>query len=244
MQLWLSPILKALNRVGGKISVYFRDDDAGWADDRLLSLLDVFESHCVPVDLAVIPTALTAQLACQLRQRIETHRQILGLHQHGYAHVNHQTTGRKSEFGDQRSLLEQYADIAAGQQILRNAFGSLIQPIFTPPWNRCTQDTVEVLKELGFKSLSRDITAEPLETGKLTETPVHIDWSGKFRGEEMVPFPLGERIAEVIQQTAKIGIMLHHQCMDGIERQRLATLLNVFSGYPKVHLTPMSEMLP
>ncbi len=243
MRQWLNTILNGLNEVSGPVTIYFRDDDGGWADDRLLPLLDLFDSLCVPIDLAVIPMALTAELASQLRQRIETHRQVLGLHQHGYAHFNHQSSGRRCEFGDQRLFLQQYADIAAGRQLLKDAFGPYSEPIFTPPWNRCTQETVAALNELGFRALSRDISAKPLATGKLSEIPVHVDWSGKFRRAERYPFPLGKHIAEAIQQSAQVGIMLHHQRMDGVERQLLAALLKVLSSHPKVNLALMNEIL-
>src|SRR4051812_44895721 len=88
---WLDPVRGALE--ANAASVFFRDDDAGWADARLCALLDRFERHGLPADLAVIPAALDHRLAGELRRRAATQR--LGLHQHGFAHRNHEPDGRK-----------------------------------------------------------------------------------------------------------------------------------------------------
>ena len=86
-----------------------------------------------------------------------------------------------------RSRDEQCADIAAGQERLRELFGDRLDPFFTPPWNRCTRDTGECLVELGFTLLSREHRAEPL--GLLPELPVHLDVA------RLSPEELDERFA-------------------------------------------------
>src|SRR3954467_1577014 len=86
-------LLDSLDRSEAPVDVFFRDDDAGWADERLLELIDRFAAHGLPLDLAVIPMELSAVLAERLAER------PVGLHQHGYAHTNHQLEGRKCEFG-------------------------------------------------------------------------------------------------------------------------------------------------
>ena len=63
------------------------------------------------------------------------------VHQHGLAHVNHEPDGRKFEFGPSRTHEEQRADIEAGRRLLAERLGDAVEPIFTPPWNRCTRDT-------------------------------------------------------------------------------------------------------
>ena len=71
---WLEPLSRELEDADAPRSFFFRDDDAGWANDRLLSLLDLFAHHGVPLDVAVIPAALDAQLAASLRRRHEIER--------------------------------------------------------------------------------------------------------------------------------------------------------------------------
>src|SRR5215216_1787878 len=95
---WLRPVESALESVD-VAKFFFRDDDAGWGDERLLALLDVFEARGTWVDLAVIPRALDAGLAPELLAR-----ERVGLHQHGLVHANHEPEGRrKCEFGPARS---------------------------------------------------------------------------------------------------------------------------------------------
>ena len=112
----------------------------------------------LPVDLAVIPAELDAGLARELRARPR-----VGLHQHGLAHVNHEREGRRCEFGPARGAAAQRRDIEAGRARLADLLGERVDPIFTPPWNRCTADTGRCLAELGFAALSREARAAPLD---------------------------------------------------------------------------------
>ena len=40
---WLAPVRAALDTAEWSPTVFFRDDDAGWDDDRLMRLLDLSE---------------------------------------------------------------------------------------------------------------------------------------------------------------------------------------------------------
>ena len=97
----LRPLERALDAARAPVTFFFRDDDGGWADLRLRALLDVHEEYGMPVDLALIPDALSPWLIRHLERRASRNG-LLGLHQHGRAHVNHETTGRKCEFGESR----------------------------------------------------------------------------------------------------------------------------------------------
>src|SRR5215510_293069 len=120
MRTWLDPFRQALDAVATPIRFFCRDDDIGWGDDRLFELLDLFATYAVPIDLAVIPRALTPGLARQLCTRVEVASGRIALHQHGFAHVNHEPAGRKCEFGPARSTAMQQHDIALGQQRLHD----------------------------------------------------------------------------------------------------------------------------
>ena len=85
---WPHAVRTALDEAPAPVELFFRDDDAGWGDERLLELLDLFAALGLPVDLAVIPAALDAGLAAELRARGIA--LAVGLHQHGYAHANHE----------------------------------------------------------------------------------------------------------------------------------------------------------
>jgi hypothetical protein len=67
----LTPLIAALDAAGAPVAFFLRDDDAGWADARLLALLDCTEKAGVPIDLAVIPLAPGAALAASLCARMQ-----------------------------------------------------------------------------------------------------------------------------------------------------------------------------
>jgi peptidoglycan/xylan/chitin deacetylase (PgdA/CDA1 family) len=223
---WLHPVTAALDRADAPIPVFFRDDDAGWADARLLELLDRFAACALPVDLAVIPMELHEGLARELAARPG-----VGLHQHGLAHVNHEREARKHEFGPSRDAATQRADIATGRARLAALLGERLDPIFTPPWNRCTADTGHVLAELGFEVLSREARAAPLGVPGLRELPVSVDWFAHRHGERLSLEDLGARIADAIGSGGTVGVMFHHAVMDREEMRRGGELLGAIAGH-------------
>jgi peptidoglycan/xylan/chitin deacetylase (PgdA/CDA1 family) len=231
---WLAPIRNLLDNAASPIAVFFRDDDAGWDNGRLCSLLDVFAKAGIPIDLAVIPGALEKELSSELLSRWQQNKHLLGLHQHGYCHANHEREGRKCEFGSSRPKGQQYEDIAAGKQNLADHLGNALDPFFTPPWNRCTQATLDCLEELNFQLLSRDVTAAGLESSSIKQIPVHIDWSKIIKTSAQALAELGEVIANNTKHNKLTGIMLHHADMDRAQLQPLAELLAVFSGHNKL----------
>jgi hypothetical protein len=239
---WLSAVNSTLDEAEQPIAFFFRDDDGGWADRQLFELLDCFASCAIPIDLALIPQAITS---CRnhLYDLVIAGNGLIGLHQHGCSHNNHQLQGRKCEFGDDRSYSQQWADIKAGKEILADYFGDLIDLIFTPPWNRCNQDTVNALLDLGFTSLSRDNTAKPLQCQTLKELPINIDWFKKHRGERLSSSELDAMIALAIAKSENpIGIMLHHEPMDSLEREMLYSLLDLLSSHPLANCRRMKDI--
>jgi hypothetical protein len=235
---WLDPLRAALDHATTPRTMFFRDDDAGWEDDRLLRLLDHFAGHGVPVDVAAIPAALGNATARALVDRAAAAHGRLRVHQHGCAHRNHEPTGRKYEFGPRRSARRQRADICAGRAQLQMLLGPIVDPIFTPPWNRCTRVTAQVLLDLGFAALSRDAGAAPFGLGGLAEVPVHVDWVRHAREGT-----LGRALAAGAQGDGPLGIMLHHAVMDESDFARLDTLLALVARHPRVACVPMRALL-
>ena len=237
---WLDPLRAALDAAPRPVGFFFRDDDAGWRDDRLSELLDVFARLGMPLDLAVIPAALGDDAALELRRRVERSDGRLGVHQHGYAHENHEPEGRKCEFGPARSRDEQLRDIEAGSARLARLLGT-VEPIFTPPWNRCSETTGRCLVELGFEVLSREARAAPLGLQQLRERPVHVDW---FKRRDRVHLPL-ETIAELAAAAAEhggpVGIMFHHPLMDEHELRATDELLSLLAGHDLARCVRMRD---
>lgn len=236
---WLEPVRDALDARGETIKIFFRDDDAGIENARLFKLLDIFEKFALPLDMAVIPKEVSPAFAGELSVRLNSKPNFFSIHQHGFAHISHETEGRKCEFGKARNKSQQFFDITAGQRILTDFFGTLPQPIFTPPWNRCTGETGEYLRELGFKVLSREAEAAPLLVADLTEIPVSVDWFAKRKGNPLNRGEIGELTAKAIKEHDVVGIMFHHALMDETERNLLSELLEIFSRYPIVECSSM-----
>ena len=238
----LRPLERALDEAHAPVTFFFRDDDGGWEDARLRALLDVFARRGVPLDLALIPDAVSAPLARDLARRM-SERQPLGLHQHGRAHVNHEGSGRKCEFGPSRKAVDQYTDIESGKLRLAELFGARVDPIFTPPWNRCTQVTVVSLEALGFCALSRDRGAEELDVLGLCELPVSVDWCGRA-GSRPGLSELAERIARVSADPAPVGVMLHHAVMDNPSLSAVDALLALLVRHPNARCARMRDCPP
>ena len=237
---WLDPLRAALDAAPAPVACFFRDDDAGWDDDRLFELIGLFAGLGLPLDLAVIPAALGSGAARELRARIELAGGRLGVHQHGFAHLNHEPEGeRRCEFGPERPRGEQLRDIAAGQARLARLLGPAVEPIFTPPWNRCTPATAGCLVELGFEVLSREAKAEPFGLPGLRELPVHVDWFKRRDGKRLPPAEVAAIAARAVEGGGPVGVMLHHAEMDAAERAGAAELLELLAGHERVRCLRM-----
>ena len=167
--------------------------------------------------------------------------QLLAFHQHGWTHLNHESEGRKCEFGPSRPKEQQYADLSQGRKNIEDLLDCAVE-IFTPPWNRCTVTTTECLAELGFRVLSRDATAAPLALPGLAELPVHVDWFAKRKGARISQQQLGQQIAAASVERRRVGIMLHHAVMDDDEMVPLAQLLALLSGHANARCRQMKAL--
>jgi len=243
MSAWLDELRQALDAASHGVDFFFRDDDAGWNDERLLDLLDLFERHSMPIDVAAIPTALTSGMAAELRLRLEARPDGVAIHQHGFAHQNHEPMERrKCEFGLARDAALQQSDIELGKSRLNDLFGSLVRPIFTPPWNRCASATGECLRRAGFRILSRDVTARPLNLDGLIELPVTIDWFARARRVRVSLEELGAALAAGVRASTPVGVMFHHALMDETERHRASELFALLASHTSARCSLMEQV--
>ena len=241
MSAWLDNLRRALDAARRPADFFFRDDDAGWCDGRLFALLDLFARHSLPLDVAAIPRSMTAALASELRARVAAAPALVAVHQHGYAHLNHEPEGRKCEFGPSRPRELQRQDIESGRRLLTEVYGLAVTDIFTPPWNRCTAETGEALRAAGFRVLSRDATAWPLGVEGLSELPVRVDWFARRKGVRLGPEELGALLAEAARDAASpVGVMFHHGPMDDGELSRAGELLALLAAHPSARCRLMS----
>ena len=242
---WL-PVTQALDTLEAPLALFLRDDDAGWDDARLFALLDTTARASVPIDLAAIPLAVTAALAAALNARIDAAPGLIGVHQHGCAHTNHEGEGRKCEFGPARDATAQRHDLQRGRALLRHHFGARLQPFFTPPWNRCAPHTPTLLAELGYTLLSRERGALTQQAqAALPELAVDVDWSKHHRagGVPAVAAALVQAIQARRQHGQPLGLMLHHAVMSPAEFDDLAAALAAWAHHPNARRQSMSACI-
>lgn len=242
----LNALQAALDAAPAPVGFFLRDDDAGWSDGRLFALLDSTERAGVPIDLAAIPQVTTPALAAALGVRMQAAPGLVGVHQHGLAHANHEQAERKCEFGNARSEAAQRRDLRDGQDALRQLFGARLDAFFTPPWNRCSAATPGLLAELGFNALSRSRGAPAQHA--LPELPVDVDWCKQRRlGAEQGDDGMG-RIAQALAQRVAlggpVGLMLHHAEMSALDLCLLDGLLAATRRHPNVRWQAMRALIP
>jgi hypothetical protein len=244
MTTWIDPLRAHLDSCASPISFFFRDDDVGWADDRLWALLDRFRRAASPVDLAVIPAFLTGPLIAELRRHVGQATGRIGLHQHGWAHENHEPEGRRSEFGASRRPADVRADLRRGRAAMRAAFGPECADVFVPPWNRCSDETAQVLCDDGVRALSRDATAEPFALAGLAEVPVTVNWLAKGRGGGPVsPEQRAELLTKASSGPRPVGVMLHHAVMTKDDLDHVEELATLVQAHPQAVSCSIVELL-
>jgi peptidoglycan/xylan/chitin deacetylase (PgdA/CDA1 family) len=238
---WLDPLRAVLDERARPVWFFFRDDDAGWGDDELETLLDVFEPHGLPLDVAAIPAATTDATAHLLLGRRAEGRNDVIAHQHGLEHVNHEPEGRKCEFGVSRSPEQQSEDIARGREQLGALLGDL-PAVFTPPWNRCAPWTAEVLRDLGFAVLSRDVSAGRAGVPGLLELPVSVDWFGKRKKVPVDRAGRGDLLAQAAAGDAPVGVMLHHAVTSAEDFHDIGQLLALVAAHPAASAAHLDQL--
>lgn len=205
---------------GSIATFWWRDDDAEEPTAALSKLLELSESHAVPLGLAVIPATVSANLPDQLTLAATT--RVL---QHGFAHANHAPANEKAaEYGTHRPLSTMALELADGATRLRTLFHERFLPLLVPPWNRVAESLVPMLPSLGLVGLSTFAarpTGSPAPGLKQVNTHVDlIDWRhGRgFRGTawlvEEITAHLSARRREEVDAREPTGILSHHLAHD------------------------------
>lgn len=240
---WLSPVRDAADRHRAPVAVFFRDDDGGWDDPALSALLECFSATGVPVDVAVIPMACSAQTREALGPHLASTGGIGRVHLHGYAHRNHESEGRRCEFGPSRDAYAVHREMEEGVGFMRTAFGADFDAVFTPPWNRCDARWLASMRAAGLDALSRDATATPFGVAGMQELPIRVDWLRERGGRRLAMGAIGEWIADEIARGAPTGVMLHHAKMQSKERSELGRLLELVAAHPMLRPVHMGTLV-
>jgi hypothetical protein len=231
----LRPHLERRLATKQELHIFLRDDDVDVDEGPLRHLLELSLSRCVPLNLEIIPAGLTDAAAKLLDYYTRCCPTLVELHQHGWQHVNHEPTGRKCEFGVSRQVGQQLQDIARGKRLLEARFEERFYPAFTPPWNRCTEETFQVLDALDFHVLSKDTGRQTVSGYHFREISVTLDFY-RWKGGATLKAP-EDIIAQLVAQMPThnpIGLMLHHKVMDAYAFAFLDRLLEELGRYPMV----------
>jgi hypothetical protein len=231
--------LDAIAARGEAIRLWGRDADAGRAHPALDRRLELAARRDLPLALAVVPLWLEPPVQAAIAASAQA--TVL---QHGYDHANHAAAGsRPVELGG-RPADAILRELAAGREILREAFGSTFLAVLVPPWNRLEPALIAQLGACGFCGLST-FGRRPDEAGApgLCQVNTHldpVDWraSRLFVGETAAL----QRLCAVLDPDEPIGILTHHLVMDEAGWTFLDRLLGVLARHPAARLCAAGEV--
>ncbi|MCG8529515.1 MAG: polysaccharide deacetylase family protein [Desulfovibrionales bacterium] len=218
--------------------LYFRADDIALPSASCKRMLRIFAEHDTPLALAVVPAWITHDHMKALLHSVPEKDHLWCWHQHGWAHCNNAASGKKCEFGNDRTLATCSGELIQGYERMQEVFGTAFYPLFTPPWNRISDGNIQILKDIGFRAISRYATA-PYQT-ILQDIPIHVDLHTRkelsaAKGWQHMLQELTAGIA-----SGSCGIMLHHERMNTAAENVLRQLLITLKSYP-VQTVPINS---
>ncbi|MGX9981349.1 glycosyltransferase [Methylobacterium fujisawaense] len=223
---------------GGRVPLFWRDDDAIAASPELDRLVGLAEAHGIPLLLAAIPSGIEPSL----QRRLETAPGVR-VAIHGLAHSNHAPPSEKpAEFGAHRPLDIRIGEAAAGLRIARARLAeATVLPVFVPPWNRLAPDLAAALPDLGYCGLSA--VPGPPVTGlrRLDATLDPIDWRGtrSLRDPEALLTGVADAIVRAPEQP--VGLLTHHRVHDDALWSFVAALIAHLVRHPAIQLLDLRE---
>jgi len=217
---------------------WWRDDDAVADTNDLRKLAHIASDAGLAVHIAVIPAHAERGLA----DFLSSTPQVIPLI-HGWAHENHAPPDqKKAEFGAHRPLDQLVADAERGFGKLPGLFGSRLQPMFVPPWNRISDALIPELPTLGYNYLSTATPrAQHYAADGLEQINTHIDpidWKGtrSLIDEDLliarITTLLRERRIGDTDNSEPLGLLTHHLVHDPAIWSFCAKLTDTFMSGP------------
>jgi len=205
--------------------LFFRADDVAVPGRQFVRLMSLFASFRVPLSLAVVPAWLTGPRWRQMKSIGDRTPELWCWHQHGWRHANHEIENKKQEFGPGRPASRIRKELIRGRRRLEMLMDTDFYPVFTPPWNRCSLDTLNLLKELGYRAVSRSRDSLPPAPAGFPDFQVNVDLhtrrdAGRGSGWNRLLTDLENAV-----KSGACGIMIHHQLMNAAAFEFLAVLL-------------------
>ena len=237
----LREVLDQGTRQNRKINVFFRADDIARVDESFSRLMHLFLSSRTPLCLAVVPGWLEENEWKEMQQFNPVNSSWCW-HQHGWSHTNHEAHGKKNEFGPSRSRDDVFHDLDKGRKHLTALLGDLFYPVFTPPWNRCSTFTLELLEKLDFRAVSRSLHAKPLYQGKLPDLAINVDLHTRKEKDWQEGWNQLLTDFRLAACSGRIGLMLHHLKMNDAAFEFLSFLLSLLHENPATVFTTFREL--
>jgi peptidoglycan/xylan/chitin deacetylase (PgdA/CDA1 family) len=218
----------------GVVYLFFRADDAAVPGRQFSRMMDLFSAHGVPLSLAVVPAWLTLQRWQYLNGFEKKNPSGWCWHQHGWRHANHETEGKKQEFGDARAVSEIKRDLEQGKHRLEQLMEDRFYPVFTPPWNRCGSSTLQLLKDLRYAAVSRSRGSKTAPPAGLPDYCINVDLHTRKEKDPAAGWK--NLFAELHQALASnyCGIMIHHRMMNAAALDFLKVLLKALTKNHKL----------
>jgi peptidoglycan/xylan/chitin deacetylase (PgdA/CDA1 family) len=233
---------RANSTPGSPTAVFFRADDVAVPGRQFQRLMKIFTRNEVPLSLAVVPAWLTP-LRWQALSRLGASRSDLWCwHQHGWRHRNHEREGKKQEFGPFRSVNALRADLDRGRRKLNAIMGAAFSPLFTPPWNRCSEITLALLLEMGYDAVSRSRGSQPPAPSGLPDHAVDVDLHTGRAPSAVIGWQRLINQLEAGLRQPRCGIMIHHQCMNDAAFCFLDTLLDTLRRQRRLQFVDMRDL--
>jgi peptidoglycan/xylan/chitin deacetylase (PgdA/CDA1 family) len=134
---------------------FIRNDDVrGTLDDSLVRLTEKLVELGFPVSHAVEPANVSQPVVEWLLRVRQAYPEQLEIIQHGYDHRLKTPAPVRGEFGGDRPLTEQKAEIEAGRRIMDDRFGPAWTRAFSFPYGTYDLNTLRALEEIQFEMVS------------------------------------------------------------------------------------------
>jgi peptidoglycan/xylan/chitin deacetylase (PgdA/CDA1 family) len=225
-----------------RVAVFFRADDIGVPGRRFARLVEIFQRHRAPLGLAVVPAWLTPARWERLAALTRGGAGLWCWHQHGWRHANHEPQGKKQEFGPARPAARVAADLRRGRQRLEALMGPAFYPAFTPPWNRCSARALELIREAGYRAVSRSSGSRPPAPPGLPELAVNLDLHTRREATAEGGWQALEEELQAAVAAGRCGIMIHHQRMNAAAAAFLDALLAALKAHGGFRLAGMPAL--
>jgi hypothetical protein len=120
--------------------------------------------------------------------------------------------------------------------------GPAFYPAFTPPWNRCSARALELIREAGYRAVSRSSGSRPPAPPGLPELAVNLDLHTRREATAEGGWQALEEELQAAVAAGRCGIMIHHQRMNAAAAAFLDALLAALKAHGGFRLAGMPAL--